>query len=169
MAGTKQLVMGLAAGAIIGGTVLGTIGVSAQETATTLPDRIADRFGISSEEVKEEFQAHREEKQAVRQAAFTEHLQSKVDDGTITAEQKTLVEAKFAEMREERQALKDQDLTREERRAEREAHREELQAWANDNGIDLEAIRPEKGEGMGRPMRHGQDEVNQEVGVSEEG
>jgi hypothetical protein len=42
-----------------------------------------------------------------------------------------------------------QNLSQEERRAKREAHREEMKSWAEENGIDLKDLMPVGGQGRG--------------------
>ena len=62
----------------------------------------------------------------------TDYLDNAVADGDITAEQQKLIEEKRAEIE-----------------AEREAARDELEQWAEDNDIDLEYVRFAGGRGMG--------------------
>jgi hypothetical protein len=61
--------------------------------------------------------------QAERQAEFSERLQDKVDDGVITAEQKTLIESKLKEVQ-----------------TAHETERTELEKWASDNKIDMKYV-----------------------------
>lgn len=143
----KNLAMGLMAGVVIGGATLGTIGVSAQSSDTSVADRIADRFSLSSDEVQAEFDAIREEKMEAHEAEHAERIAGFVEDGTLTQEQADALEARREEMKAAREELKNSDLSREEMKAQMQEAKEEFKAWAEEQGIDLEAIRPEKGEG----------------------
>ncbi|MCA9308935.1 hypothetical protein KC973_01015 [Candidatus Saccharibacteria bacterium] len=66
-----------------------------------------------------------------------------VDDGTITSDQKAAIEAKLAELKEERESNRDEmkDLTPEERKAKHEEHRTELESWASEQGLDLSDLK----------------------------
>lgn len=91
----------------------------------SLISKIAEKFGLNTDDVQAVFDENKAELEAEHQSQVSEHLQSAVDDGTITTEQKTLIEQKLQELKDSR-----------------EAHRTELQTWADDNGIDLKYLRP---------------------------
>ena len=149
----KNLAMGLMAGVVIGGATLGTIGVSAQQADQSLADRLADRFSISGEEVQTEIDAFRsenkQERQAERQAARAEYIAGLVADGTLTQEQADAFTELKDDFKAEISALKDSDAEREEIKAAYEAAKEEIQAWADAEGIDLDSLKADKGEGRG--------------------
>jgi len=96
--------------------------------------KIADKFGLDVEDVGEVFEQERAEMWEKRKQIFEERLSQAVSDGKITEEQKQ----KILEKRDEWQA---------ERTAERQQHREEMQKWLQDNGIDANALGPYLGFG----------------------
>lgn len=137
---------------VAAGSLIGTGMASAQSSdgADSIIDKIATRFNLDKSEVETTFSEHREERQVERQEKHTEHLASLVIDGTLTQAQADALTAKHTELREARDALKDQDLTREEMHEAMETAREEMKTWAEEQGIDLDAIRPEGGHKGGR-------------------
>ena len=148
----------LAAGVVTtvaAGSLLGVSMASAQTSdgGTSIVDRIASTFNLNRDDVQNVFDEQRQERHEQMEQKHEEHLQQLVEDGTITSEQKDDLEAKHEEMRTLRESLKDQDLTREEMRNKMQEARSEFEAWAEDQGIDLESIRPEGKDGM--RGRHG--------------
>lgn len=129
--------------------VAGIGAVSAQNDSATgdpmsgLVDKLVSKFNLDKEEVQSVFNEAREEHEAQREKQQGEHLQALVDDGTITEAQKTAIEAKIKEMKEEREANKDsfKDLSGDERRAKMEEKRTELESWAQEQGLDLSKLR----------------------------
>jgi cellobiose-specific phosphotransferase system component IIA len=69
------------------------------------------------------FDAEREAREAERQEEVSDRLQDAVDDGDITAAQKTLIEKKLQELQ-----------------AAREKQRTELEKWAEDNDVDVKYL-----------------------------
>lgn len=114
----------------------------AQGPMTAIVERISTKFGLNQDEVQSVFTQVREERQADRAAEQEQHLDQLVSDGEITAEQKQLILDKMAEMQSSREEDRDsqRDLSREDRQAEMEARRAEMDAWAEENGIDLEHL-----------------------------
>jgi hypothetical protein len=110
---------------IAAGSLLGVNAASADSAngESNIVDKIVSKFNLNKDEVQAVFDEAKEERQAERAAELSEDLQDKVDRGDITAEQKTLIEDKMAEVR-----------------AARETEREYLKQWAEDNEIDLRYI-----------------------------
>ncbi len=136
------------------GTV-GLLGVSAHAATTdpqsSLADRIAKKFNLKSDDVKNVIEEEHQARQSEREAKLSERLQKKVDDGTITADQKTKLEAKLKELRTKREAEheanKSSKPTREDMKSKMETERAELKTWASQNGIDLDKVMPKLAEG----------------------
>lgn len=145
------LVAAAAAVTIGGASIIGVNAVSAETPGDTLVEKIATRFNLNQDEVQAVFDEQRAEREAERATQLSERLQAKVDDGTITAEQKTTLEAKLAEMRDQHEASRDSDLTREELRDQHQEARDELQSWAAENNIPLDELLPLQGGGHGGP------------------
>ena len=96
----------------------------------------------------------------VREERKDARLDRLVEDGTLTEEQRSLLEAKMDEVHEEIEALKSEELTTEERRAEMRSIRDEMRAWAEENGITLpELHRGRFGKGHGRGMMMEEDVI----------
>lgn len=143
---SRNLILAAAAATVISGaSIAGASTVSAQsDQGDSLIDRVSNTFNLDRSEVQSVFDTAKEDRMAEREAAREAFLLSKVDEGVITTEQKTLLEDKFAEIKEAKSALKDSDLTKEEMKEQFASTKEDLQAWADENGIDLEAVRPDK-------------------------
>ena len=129
--------------AIAGATFLGANTASAQATGESLVSRIAERFSVSETEVQEVLDEYKADKQEEREAARDEHLTELVTDGVLTEEQRAELEAFGEEKRTLKEELRDQDLSREEIREAMEGIRDEIEAWAEAEGIDLDDIRPD--------------------------
>lgn len=124
-----------------------TQAVMAATGNTTSPDaslveKIASKFGLSKTDVQQVFDEDRSEREAEHEAEVTERLQTLVDKGTITSDQKTAIEAKLKEMKAEREANKDnpKSLSDDERKAKMEEKKTELESWAKQNGLDLSKL-----------------------------
>lgn len=119
--------------------------VSAQTDASGedgIVSKIASTFNLDQDDVKKVFEEDKAAHMAEREAKQSESLQKLVDDGTLTAAQKTALEAKFAEQKAEREANKDSkdELSDEERQAQREEKKAAFEAWAEEQGIDLSKL-----------------------------
>jgi polyhydroxyalkanoate synthesis regulator phasin len=88
--------------------------------SSELVTKIAQRFNLNQSDVQAVFDEY---KNAEREAEISERLQELVDEGKITAEQKTLIENKLKEV----QAARDQE-------------RRDLEAWAKEKNIDLKYV-----------------------------
>lgn len=117
----------------------------------SLPQRVAERFGLEQSEVEAVFDEFRDERHQEMKSHFEEKLSTLVTEGKLTEEQKSAILAKKEELWTEHQTL--HSLSPEERKAFVDTEREELKAWAQAQGIDWEAIfgelHPEK---VGRKM-----------------
>lgn len=89
----------------------------------SLVDKVASKFNLNKQEVQSVFDEDRQAHQAEQKAERSTELQSKVDDGTITAEQKTAIEKKMEEMQ-----------------VSREQSRTSLEEWAKQNNIDVKYV-----------------------------
>ncbi len=138
----KALLSILAAGTMIAAATLSVNSVRADDEAfRPLVQRIAEKFNLDESEVEAVFTAVHEERMQEMQERHEERLQEAVTAGIITEEQMNALIVKHEEMRSERMEN-------------REAHREEMEAWFAENGIDHEALRNYMGNEMG-PKGHG--------------
>ncbi len=119
----------------------GAIGVSAQQSnrQDSLVKRIAERFGLNESEVQAVFDEMKEEHQQEMQLKFEQRLEEAVENGLITEEQKKLIQVKHAEFlterEENREAIK--NMTPEESKKAMEQHKQEMDKWAEENGLDM--------------------------------
>ncbi len=125
----KRFVLGLATTGVAL-SAAGLLGVASAATSTStgsqnIVDKIATKFNLKKADVQAVFDAEHAEKETAHQAEQSAHLQTLVDKGTITADQKTKIEAKQKEMQSARQT-----------------ERTELEKWATDNGIDMQYLMP---------------------------
>lgn len=128
----------------IAGASLSLSGAVSADTVSgqTLIDKIATKFNLNRDEVKAVFDEERAAHKAERDQKKSEHLQTLVDDGKITAEQKIAIETKLGELDATREATRDQNLSREEIKAKMDEERAALESWAKEQGIDITLLKP---------------------------
>lgn len=102
--------------------------------------KIAERFNLNESDVEAVFEEERQERFAEMQALWIEKLDDLVNDGKITSDQKQAILDKHEEMHNKMIGL--QDLTPEERKEKMQELREEIKAWADEQGIDLSFVGP---------------------------
>ncbi len=126
-------------------------------THQSLVDKIADKFHLNRSEVQAVFDENRVEHQDERQARVQDRLDALVKDGTITQSQKTAIEAKLVSLQQERESSrgKMQEMSADERRQHMQQQRADLEAWANDQGLNLRELRGIFMPGHGMHGHHG--------------
>lgn len=154
---SKNLLLAAGAMSTLGvASFAGVTAVSAQSNdsgQTGMIDAISSKFNLNKDEVKQVFEQQHEEREVERQEMREARLQKLVDNGTITAEQKNVIEAKLAELKNSHESNKDsmKDLTPEQRKAKHDERKTELEDWAKANNLDLAKL---KGIFMGRHEGH---------------
>ncbi len=136
----KSKLIGLSMTAVTLG-IVGLAGIASAQTSTNstgIIDKIATNFNLKKADVQAVFNENKSEKQAERTADESVRLQTLVDKGTITADQKAKIEAKQAELK-----------------TEREAKRTALLKWSTDNGIDAKYLTGGEMGGRGDHMGKG--------------
>jgi len=120
--------------------------VKADEATSPKPpffQELIDRFGLDENEVESFMAEKREERQAQGRERQEERLNEAVEAGVITKEQADALQSKREEMRVQHEQ-------------ERQAHKQEMQTWAEQKGIDLNALHEYLGgprpRGMGRML-----------------
>ncbi len=110
---------------------------------SSLVQKLAAKFNLNKDEVQKVFDEDRTAHEAEREQKLSERLQKLVDAGTITSAQKTAIENKLKELREERQADREEmkDLSDSERQSKMDEKRNELEGWAQEQGIDLTKLK----------------------------
>lgn len=134
--------------------LLGAYGLSAvaAETQTDynfppVIQKLVERFNLDPAKVEEVLQQDRKEREAKRQAIFEDRLEQAVKDGKLTEKQKEAILAKRSELQAKVESLR--NLTPEERYGALRQLREEVAAWAKENGIDAKWLLTGKGRGFG--------------------
>lgn len=122
-----------------------------QSEFSPLIQKIMEKFSLNKDEVTTVMNEYREEHHNQMEARFQERLSSLVADGKLTNEQKTQLEAKHEEMEANHQELR--SITGPEKREAMQAYHEEIQTWAEANGIDFDQIMP-MGGGLGKGGMH---------------
>jgi methionine-rich copper-binding protein CopC len=150
----------LGAGLLTASTAFAQSESTSQNPMDSLVQKIAQKFNLNEDEVQAVFDEAHKERHAQMKAGFEERLSTYVSQGKITEEQKQLILQKHEEMEAEREANKEtfRNLSKEERRSQMESKHAELEAWAKENGIDLQYLMMKVGRGhrMGEPVGFGQ-------------
>jgi hypothetical protein len=140
-----------------------TLGVAGSAMAATntgdtsrdeISTKLAERFNLNKDDVSAFMKEQRDARHTEMQAKVSESLKT----AGFTDEQISALQTKKEEQRTEHQAWHEANpnATNEERRANREAEKAEFEAWAKDQGIDLDVVRSTLQEsGMGRGMHKG--------------
>ena len=159
------LVLGLvAAGAVFGVTL---VAVAAEDLDGYPPiiQALAERFNLDPDEVKQVFDENREAKHEQMQQRHEDRLDEAVEAGQLTEEQKDELLERQEEMNVKMAELK--DLPPQERFEAMKEIKEDLQAWLEENDIDLKGAYGGFGKGhfdkrgfgkghfKGRGMGHG--------------
>jgi hypothetical protein len=137
----SKVTLALAAIALLGAVGYGATVAVAQEASGDshpLVQALAEKFGLSENEVEEALDEIKADRYAEMQQKKEDMLQDAVDDGVLTEEQKDAWLEKHQEMRQQRM----QD---------REQHREEMDTWFEEQGINHEQLM----EYMGGFRKHG--------------
>ena len=154
----KYIIVPIAALGLIAVLALGTVeAVNAYGTRgsrSDLSETIASKFGLDQTQVIETMDEYHQqkmvEKHSEREARLEERLVQAVAQGSLTEGQRYAILEKHEEMAERMQEIHDQDLSRDEMHELKADIHEEMQAWAEENGIDYEAMMR-----AGRGMRNG--------------
>jgi hypothetical protein len=116
----------------------GTSTIKADDVSNYPPivQTLVDKFGLNADEVDEVLSEAMAERHAQMQQNKEDALNQAVTDGVITEEQKEALIEKHQEMWQER-------------KTEREQHKEEMEAWFEEQGIDHDTLREYMG-GFGK-------------------
>ncbi len=144
---TRIGILSAAALSLLGAGFTATVSAHSPVDDGGFAERIAAKFNLNKDEVQSFLKEERTLREAGRETKRAEHLKQLVTDGKLTQVQADAVTAKLAEMNAARLAdmQSTKDLTREERRTQREAKRSEMDAWVKAQGIDPEILRSNGG------------------------
>ena len=138
---------------------VGVIAVQASDYGNypSVIEKIAERFSVSVDEVKEVIDEARQERHQEMVNRFEGRLDNLVANNQLTEVQKEALLEKMSEMRQAFGELK--DLSPEEKKAEMQTINEEMKTWAEENDIQLGFLKGfNKGFGKGfgmKGLRHG--------------
>lgn len=112
---------------------------------TSLAKKISQTFGIDQNEVQKVLDSYRNDH-------HSDHMRQLADDGTLTAEQKTLLENKRAELQPRMDEIRAMTNAADRRTAMKKI-RDEMDQWRQENGIELPTPNmKDSGMGMGMGM-----------------
>lgn len=146
---TKNKLLILGAGVVVSASALGVVAVPtfAQDSETYPPivETLSEKFNLDKAEVQNVFTEE-------RKTRHEERLNGLVEDGSITEEQKAVIEKHHEEMMAKRDSLLAEGKTRTEMHELMETEREEFQKWLDDQGIEMPMKGP-RGDGQGQGGR----------------
>lgn len=131
---------------LTGVAVFGAINASAQTVRLnphdSLIQKLVQKFNLNEDEVRAVFEEEKAAMHTKMQAQLEEKLNQAVADGKLTEEKKQLILTKHKELKQQRETLMEEmkNLSEEERKEKMEQHRASLEAWAEENGIDMEYL-----------------------------
>lgn len=120
------------------------------EDGQTFASKLAAKLGLEESKVKSALDELHEERHTVMEQKAEERLSQLVTEGKLTKEQKDKILAKQKELYQMHDENKDElkDKTPQERKELMNKKREELEAWAKENGIDIKyLLNPLRGHG----------------------
>ena len=138
--------------AILGIALFAGYGVYAQNgnLHDDIISKIAQKFNLNESDVSAVFEEVHQEHQAQRQIQIEERLTQAVKDGKITETQKQAILKKHEEMMNNKQNFEEfKNLKTEERQQKMQEKRQEMETWANENGLSLQAMHGIMGFGHG--------------------
>lgn len=146
---TKNKLLILGAGVVVSASTLGVVAVPtfAQDSETYPPmvETLSEKFNLDKAEVQNVFTEE-------RKTRHEERLNGLVEDGSITEEQKAVIEEHHEEMMAKRDSLFSEGKTRTEMHELMDTEREEFQKWLDDQGIEMPMKGP-RGDGQGQGGR----------------
>ena len=142
----RKVILPIAALVLLAGIGYGTGQVSAQNMGLNhhqdLISKLAEKLGVSEAQVQSVFEEIHQERHTLMEQQFNNRLEKLVANGTITSAQKQAILDKHAQIQAVRQSEIEswQNLSPEERRAQMDAKRDELETWAEENSINLDGV-----------------------------
>lgn len=139
--------------AIIATTIATSSIVSAQDAtgSNSIVAAIAAKFNLNQSDVQAVFDEEHNKREAEMQKQVETKLTQAVTDGKITEAQKQAIIAKMTEMKSNRpDKAAFQSMTEDQRKAQMEARKAEMDAWLSQNGLTQEIFRELVGGPRGR-------------------
>ncbi len=119
---------------------------------------IAEKFNLDQTQVEEVMQDFHQQNMEVRQQEMQTRLEERLDqavaEGKLTDAQRYAILEKHEEMHDKMEELRDQDLSPDEMHEQMADIRDEMEVWAQEQGIDFDLFM-RMGKQMMRGGRHG--------------
>lgn len=111
---------------------------SSSDPMNSLVTAIAEKFNLKTADVQAVFDEQRSSMAAEREQEMKDKVAALVEDDKLTQAQADKIDAKRAELQAERESKREsaEDKTAEERKAEMESNKTELDSWLEENDID---------------------------------
>ena len=152
----RNLILPIAILATAGVISLGAISTNAYfgggQRHDDMVKELAVKLGVDESKVSAVFEEMQKEHQQEMESQMSTRLDEAIANGKITAAQKAAILAKHEEMRDEHDANREsfQSMTPEKRRETRQTDHDEMEVWAQEQGIDLEYFMGPMGGHMGK-------------------
>lgn len=107
-----------------------------------LVQAIAEKFNLNVSDVQQVFDDQHQQIETQHQQMLQNRLSQAVSEGKLTQEQADKLVTKMEDLHDSREANRDdfRSLTQEERQAQIDQQKQELEQWAQDNGIPTEFL-----------------------------
>lgn len=144
---------------LAGFIVIGATDIYAQNPTGFYPSivqKLAQKFGLKESDIQSVFDEARNERRSQMLTKFEDRLNKAVKDGKLIEVQKQAILSKHKELQDLKLSnLQNwKNMTPDQRRAEMQKQKQDLQDWAKQNGIDLSYLFGGFGRGM-KGMRGG--------------
>lgn len=108
----------------------------------SLVQKIAEKFNLKESDVQGVFDEFKKEHRGWSRSGLESRLDEAVTKGDLTEDQKVLLLDKFAEWQSEHEEMMRDwsGMTDDERQAAMDAHHDQMEAWAEENNIDLDFL-----------------------------
>ena len=127
-----------------GATLFGAAYVNAQTPTPhqSIIEQIAQRFGLKAADVQSVFDKNKADRIGQMEKRYEDWLSQQVKDGKITDAQKQLLIAKHKDLQAtmKNKAATFKNLTPDQRKAAVQQEKQDLDAWAKQNGIDIKYL-----------------------------
>lgn len=124
------------------GVVNAVAGPQEHGTMSSLIDKIASTFNLDRNKVEKVFNDQHAEHKENHLIMIKQRLQKLVDEGTITGAQKTAIEVKLVDLKQQHETDKAsyKNLNPEQRKEKMKQKRADLENWAKEQGLDLSKL-----------------------------
>ena len=123
---------------VIGANISNRVGAQTEDKYPLAIQKLIEKFNLNTDEVDKVLEEVKTQKQVEHRAQLEEKLNTAVQEGKITEDQKSAILNKLEEWQNAK--VDWQNLSLEERKQKMLEHKNEMQNWAESNGINLKDI-----------------------------